>query len=148
MRIKKRNAVELIILIALLATPSLAASAEEKTLPSSQPGTLTFKGPVRFGQRDLPAGAYEFRCVHRGTSHLMTVYRVSSDTSGRVFALGQPVASDYCRMEDLAEKVKVSSAHTKNDVSGKSVIHELRLEGDQVRHIFGEVLGFDRIDGS
>jgi len=144
MRIKRRDPITVVIILVLLGLPAASRDMQQISLSPSQPGTLTFDAAVRFGQRDLPAGTYEFRCVHRGSYHLMTLYRVTSDASGRVVALGQPVATDYCRMEALREKVKASSARIKKDASGERVIHELRLEGEQVRHIFGEVLGFDR----
>ena len=76
----------------------------------------------------------------------MMVHRIFADSSGRIISLGQPVATDYCRMETLPETVKASSARTTRHVSGAETLEEVRIEGEQVRHIFGEVLGFDRAD--
>ncbi len=141
-----RDIAALVILITLLAIPSLAGDSSHGTLPASRPGTLTFSKPVRFGQRLLAAGSYEFRCVHRGTYHLMTVHRIFSDASGRVVALGKPVATDYCRMEVLPQKVKASSARMTKDAAGNGVLEEVRIKGEQIRHIFNEPFQLDSAD--
>jgi hypothetical protein len=76
----------------------------------------------------------------------MMVHRVLADAPGRAISLGQPVATDYYRMETLPEAVKASSARITKHVSGTGALEEVRLEREQVRHILGEVLGFDRAD--
>jgi hypothetical protein len=144
MGLTNRGVTALFVLVALPAMLSLSLNAAEKPLLSSRPGTLTFSKPERFGQRLLAAGSYEFRCVHKGAHHLMMLHRILEDSSGRVISLGQPVATDYCRMEALPEPVKTSSARITQHVSGTAALEEVRIAGERVRHILGEVLGFDR----
>jgi len=144
MTLTNREVKALVVLTALPVMLSLSLNAGEKPLLASEPGMLTFSKPVRLGQRVLAAGSYEFRCVHEGSYHLMTVHRIFADASGRANSFGRPVATDYCRMEALPEKVQASSAHLTRDPAGNEVVEEVRIQGEQVRHIFGEVLGFDR----
>ncbi len=146
MHTTRRDIAALVILITLLAMPSFAVDSSHDALPASRSGTLTFSKPVRFGQRLLAAGSYEFRCVHKGTYHLMTVHRIFADPSGRVISLGKPVATDYCRMEVLPEKVKASSAHMTKDAAGNDVLEEVRIKGEQIRHIFNEPFQLDSAD--
>ena len=146
MPITRRDITALVILITLFTIPSIAVDSSQDALPASTPGTLTFSEPVRFGQRLLAAGTYEFRCVHKGTHHLMMVHRIFADAPGRANSLGKRVATDYCRMETLPQAVKASSVRITRHASGTGALEEVRIEGEQVRHIFGEGLGFDRAD--
>lgn len=142
----RRDVIAIVILITLLGIFSLTVSAKGQTLPPSKPGAVSFSSPVRFGQRLLPPGSYQFHCVHKGVYHLMAVHRVFSDASGRVVTLGKPVATDYCRMAAEQKTVRVSSVSTAKDAAGIDVIREIQIQGEQVQHIFGEVLGFSRPD--
>lgn len=136
----RRRLPVVIILVGLLSTVAFA-SGGASSLPPGKYGTVSFSTPVHFGQRLLPAGTFVFRCMHQGEWHLMTVYKVATSDW---MALGRPVATDYCRMQDLPEKVKATVARTTEGPSGSVAIKEIRIQGEEVRHIFGEVLGFDR----
>jgi hypothetical protein len=148
MHTTRRDIAELVILITLLAIPSLAGDSSHDALPASRSGTLTFSKPVRFGQRLLTAGSYKFRCVHKGTYHLMTVHRIFTGPSNRVIFVDKPVTTDYCRMEVLPEKVKASSARMTKDAAGNDVLEEVRIQGEQVRHIFNEPFQLDPDDNN
>lgn len=142
----RRDVTALVILNALLAIPASANDSDRSSLLAGTASTVTFPTSFRFAQRLLPAGAYRFQCDHHGKYHLMTAYRISADSSGRAVTLGQPVAEDFCRMEALPERVKFTFARTTKNAAGSVVLKEVQIQGDGIRHIFGEVLGFDRTD--
>lgn len=139
----ERHVKGLFIFMALLVGVGLADSRTQ-VLPKSNNGIIIFSGPVQFGQRFLPAGIYEFHCIHKGKNHLMAVYRVTLTPPRDRAAARKPVAIDYCRMEPLRHKVKVTSVVTMRDNAGNSVVKEVRIQDEQVRHVFGQVLVVDR----
>lgn len=119
------------------------ANQGKPQLPPSKNGIVIFSGPVEFGELPLPAGIYEFHCIHKGKYHLMAVYRVVFGPPPAKGAMQRPVAIDFCRMEPLREKVKVTSVVTTRDNSRSEAIKEIRIQGEQVRHIFGDALAGD-----
>ncbi len=126
--------------VAILLVPLLVglgfAGGHAQVLPKSKNGIVVLSGPFRFGQRLLPAGIFEFHCIHKGRSHIMAVYRVTLSPPPKGEA-GKPVAVAYCRMEPLREKVKVTHVDTARDKAGNWVVNEIRIQDEQVRHIFG-----------
>ena len=135
----RRDIVALIVLILLLAGSGLAAEGSPNLSPGKY-GRVSFSTPVQFGQRVLPAGSYEFHCVHKGQYHLMAVYQDHPGPARKVVASGKPMATDYCRMETLPEKTQLTSAIRTNKGSGGIVLVEIRIQGEQIRHIFTEPL--------
>lgn len=146
MQVTRRVLVTVIVLAAWFAVPGHAATSKNYTLSPGKSGTISFSTPIQFGQQLLPAGDYEFRCIHKGNYHLMAAYRAPSNPSRSAVVSGKPVATNYCRMEALPEKSWLTSATTTNVGSGKAVLKEIRIQGEQVRHIFDEPLQLEPLD--
>lgn len=136
----RRDVLKLVVLITLLGIPSFGASSTSKELPASKAATLTFTSPTRVGERVLPAGSYQFRCVHKGGYHLMAVRQIHRAGPRGTEAVGKQVATAYCRMETLPHKVTMTSAQTTKDAFGHSVLNEVRIRGEFVRHVFDQPL--------
>lgn len=135
----RRFAVTLITLSALLGIPGFGKDPTPDALPPGKAATLSLTVPTWVGQRLLPAGSYQFRCVHKGGYHLMAIRQTHPAAPGGTETIGKQVATAYCRMEVLPNKVKMSSARTTKDASGGNVLDEVRIRGEFVRHIFGQV---------
>lgn len=139
---RRHNFMRLIVFAALLSGAGPAAGRSTELGPGYY-GRVSFSTPVQIGQRVLSAGSYEFHCIHKGKYHLMAVYRAPLNPARRTVALRRPMATDYCRMESLPERVRLTSAVTANKGSGNAVLDEIRIEGEQTRHIFHESVQFD-----
>ncbi len=142
MHARRRNFMILVIFFGLLSGTGLGTE-HDTILESGKYGRVNFPTAVHLGQRLLPAGSYEFHCFHKGHYHLMAVYRASSDPAARPADLGKPLATAYCRMEALPEPARRTSVVTTKNASGNVVVDEIRIQGETVRHVFGEPVQMD-----
>lgn len=117
-------------LLALLATPMVAAGRGQRTKVGNW-GRLTFKNETRVGNLTLPPGRYLFEHINKGGYHYARFSRITWDHITRYRVAGVV----KCQVERLPAKAKRTNVQMIRD-DGFDRVTRIEIRGENVAHLF------------
>ena len=126
-----------LVLIALMTAPRVLAH------PHDQDSKVVWRtGMVRLsksawaGDVRLKSGMYHVKQVIDGTRHVI-VFKAVALPAGKQFSMfeGKEVARLECRVEPAAKELRNTKVRLGKNAAGQSVILEIQIAGEKVRHI-------------
>jgi hypothetical protein len=118
----------LVLTVICVLALGVLATAEINKFGVADVAKITFSGPVRIGNAQLPAGEYEVRHTMEGENHIM-VFRQLNVTN-------PAEAHVRCTLVPLSQKAtRTAKTYTVN-ASNEQVVQEIVFRGDTAKHVF------------
>jgi hypothetical protein len=95
-------------------------------------GFIRIESEALAGELLLPQGTYQVRCVDG-----VVIFNKMKGLRGSVFTrVGEEVGRVACQIEPLGNKMEHTEMLMSTDPAGNNTITELRIKGENVRHLF------------
>lgn len=117
------------LLLGALGLPLLAQQGE--TIRTGKKAVISLSSEVRAGNLVLPSGTYQIQHVDHAV-----VFRKVLRVSYGGERVGREVGRVPCQAELLSDKIERTETLISTDPAGNRTITELRIKGENVRHLF------------
>jgi len=119
-----------ILVLAVMCALALGvfATAENNKYGVTDVAKITFSGPVRIGDAQLPAGEYEVRHTMEGENHIMVFRQLHVTNPAEVHV--------KCTLVPLSQKAERTAKTYTVNASNEEVVQEIVFRGDTAKHVF------------
>ena len=118
------------LLLGALGLPLLAQQGE--TIRTGRKAVIGLSSETRAGNLVLPSGTYQLQHV----DHTVVFRKVITGSYSGTQKVGKEVGRVPCDAERLSDRIERTETLMSTDPAGNKRITELRIKGENVRHVF------------